>query len=1484
MRRVVTFVLVALLATTVVVLAQERPSQPGSGGVTAQAGGGGGGQNGPIITLIQPAPMPANFYAATPTIEIDWCDNVTVLVGSTRWIKLDGVLKTSSFTYQSASGGNCSGSHYTSTSNTVTIPLGVHTLSAYICNDELQCTQAAWLIERLAGPMPTVSITPYSADLQDYGRCALACFAATHAQSTVPYFSLDAPRSVTLVYNGDRVDPRPFIHVNVRHGGDGSNLPSYFTLKVQRAGPTWVTFLNGETEMRFGAAAVDSQRIGGQFRAADNGMTTTGVYAVNVVVGAVYATGTVEVTTPTRVIVLNEENSPIARGWTVAGIQRLYPNQLGSGALITEGDGSALYFAWSGSVFLTPTGEFSRLSTIQGGGWRRSYPDSTVVTFNAQGYMTSVRDRWGNRDSVQYDGSNRPWLLRDPLLAYHAFYYDANGLDRINTSVGLTTEVTVQTNRTLTAVTDPDGVATSFGYDGSLRLSTVTDRRGVQVAEIGYAGSSGKVISVTGPLVPVYQGGSVRPVTAFAPWQLLGVPTSTTIGTPFPVVRADSARARVTDPGGHLSRYTVNRFGQPVRTIDQAGDSATVLYTLAGQVDSVINPLGVNAGYDYDANGNATRAQVGGITSRARYHSTWATQPDSIWGDAMPVRQLGIGANGRTNWVRTAGQYFTTNLVYDTRGRVQAATDPGQHLTAFARFDGPLGNRNMDSLPGGRTRAYVYDGIGRAVRVAYATGRSDSIEYDAVGRVQRRFDGVNPLPTIYAWDDGLLTSVTDPQGQVYHFTYDALGRLTSRTDPAGAADSVQYDIDGLPRRIVNRRRQEWVLGYDGLHRQRSRHGAVVDDTVAISADGRTITTANGAAAITTWLNATWKVPDSVRTELIVPGGGTRSFVHRYLYRSNGLLDSTEATGPSGLSLYGRRYGYNSLRFTLDSLRLGGQLTVIARNDDGQQTAIRFPGGDSISSQYVPGHDPAQLRSRVLFDTHHYDDEGRLDQQRTPAGLREFGYDDLGRLRVTEYATIVDSVCFGAGDDGVECYTPYDSLYSYSYDSAGNRIGIEMRLWNEQTPTWSVTGVYEAGNRIQAFAGCSYDTDADGNVTQRACPGQTLTFGWSADGRLTSIAVAGGNTISFAYDPAGRLVRRDVNGSPASYFLWEGDNLHAELGADGATRVGEYSYYGLDDLHAFIWGQTPASPQYAHRDAVGNIRGLGGVSRSYEYDSWGALVGGTDWLGFGGVDRARWKGALYLAPEADLYYMRNRWYEPRTGRFLSEDPLGLAGGLNLYSFAGDDPVQGSDPLGLAECPQGKTIGSNFKDCVPLIGGIEITSGGGPVAPLPSSEQEWWEHCVRMSTCFDLGTYRNSPPDWDPVIPPSQVRRFVAERAVSAAAAGARCIGSGVAFTANTVTSAAVIAGGFLVGYGVVSATTSAVAWGISGAEVGGTITASAMALESGARLLYWGAAPSSVTYLGWGGDVVAGTFSARSLAPVVGWGDAVNAVTANCFQY
>jgi len=164
------------------------------------------------------------------------------------------------------------------------------------------------------------------------------------------------------------------------------------------------------------------------------------------------------------------------------------------------------------------------------------------------------------------------------------------------------------------------------------------------------------------------------------------------------------------------------------------------------------------------------------------------------------------------------------------------------------------------------------------------------------------------------------------------------------------------------------------------------------------------------------------------------------------------------------------------------------------------------------------------------------------------------------------------------------------------------------------------------------------------------------------------------------------VRKDPNGAPQSHFLWDRDNLLAELTGTGTALVAEYSYYGPDQLHALFVGGTEYN---AHADGLGNVialtDGAQTVTRTYGYTAWGQSAGGSDLRPFTNADRARFKGALWLGPEVDLYYMRARWYEPQSGRFLSEDPVGLEGGLNAYVYTSDDPVNSSDPLGLDEEP-------------------------------------------------------------------------------------------------------------------------------------------------------------------------------------------------------
>ena len=171
-------------------------------------------------------------------------------------------------------------------------------------------------------------------------------------------------------FDSDRFNPRPFVHVNVSPAIAFSETPTEYRLEVKVNG-AFVTFVNGEQMLRFAYPGAITARIGGQFDAAGY---ATGVYPMNILVSAVYPIAGVSTKDIlTKLVVVNETNSAIAAGWTLAGIQRLYL-QGDSSALITEGDGSAVYFTRAGGVYTSPAGEFSQLVTgTPGGGtgWTR---------------------------------------------------------------------------------------------------------------------------------------------------------------------------------------------------------------------------------------------------------------------------------------------------------------------------------------------------------------------------------------------------------------------------------------------------------------------------------------------------------------------------------------------------------------------------------------------------------------------------------------------------------------------------------------------------------------------------------------------------------------------------------------------------------------------------------------------------------------------------------------------------------------------------------------------------------------------------------------------------------------------------------------------------------------------------------------------------------------------------------------------------------
>lgn len=172
-------------------------------------------------------------------------------------------------------------------------------------------------------------------------------------------------------------------------------------------------------------------------------------------------------------------------------------------------------------------------------------------------------------------------------------------------------------------------------------------------------------------------------------------------------------------------------------------------------------------------------------------------------------------------------------------------------------------------------------------------------------------------------------------------------------------------------------------------------------------------------------------------------------------------------------------------------------------------------------------------------------------------------------------------------------------------------------------------------------------------------------------------ISGPDTLGFGYDGLGRRRSLTVNGR-TTVTLYDGWNP-IQLQEHGVAVENRLMGLRLDALYARV---RDGQVETYLTDALGSVLELRDAAQvptvSYAYDPYG----GTQASGTSS------NTVKYTGREedlGDLYYYRHRYYKPSIGRFLSEDPIGLAGGENLYGYVGGDPINYYDPLGLTEFP-------------------------------------------------------------------------------------------------------------------------------------------------------------------------------------------------------
>ncbi len=863
--------------------------------------------------------------------------------------------------------------------------------------------------------------------------------------------------------------------------------------------------------------------------------------------------------------------------------------------------------------------------------------------------------------------------------------------------------------------------ATSVTYDASGNVLTSTDARG-RVSSHAYDALN----RVTADQLPDADGNPLTtddaPLVTYV-YDENGnvVATTDALGnlSSDPVEQAYHTTTYAFDP---LGRKRSETFADPdgADPLDAPGNAFN--YDAVGNVIESTDAKGQTTTYAFDALGRKTRETL--------------PDPDgnpSTANDA-PVTTWGYDPNGNVRWTTSPlGNLpganpaaakptdFTTFYEYDALNRQVRAVDPdpdgsGPLEPAVTRFGynaagdvlweiDPLGNEALGASPTTsaidamvadnlHTRTHEYDGLGREIKTTLADADSNSSTADDA-----------PITTFTYDTSGSVLSHTDADDNTTTYEYDALGRQVSEAVTAAFHGNVtrtrEYDaVDNLVR-TVDRNGRVRVFAYDDLDQQTSEswldssNSVIRTETFTYDVAGR-LTSASD--------------PDSE---------------YAYGYDNLGQLTSVDNAGtpdaprtvfsyandPTGLVTDIRIVRYDAANpGGIQDLWISNTYDLIGRTTRIEQTA-----GDSIS---LPADTVAEKRVDYAYDvngqvlsitrynnlggtgsaavttTQTFDDAGRLatiehagpshtTTYEGPTSGSDMVYDVRGRL--LEFNNSRDGTTtfeYDANDQLTGADHPTDPDEDYAYDAAGNRIG----------------GAHSTGadNRLESDDTYDYTYDEEGNVLTRTDRGTSVvnTYTYDHRNRLIQVITSGTNaTVNYTYDVNDRRIAKsvDTNGDSTpeqvERYALDGDRTAIAFDAAGVVVTRYLHGPGADEVLA---DETPGASlateevRWLLPDHQGSIRDIAAGSdgtylRHITYTAFGEVVQPS--LPAGDLPRFLYTGQE-LDAETGLYFFNARYYDPASGRYFSQDPMGYEGGdgNNLYRYVGNNVTNLTDPTG------------------------------------------------------------------------------------------------------------------------------------------------------------------------------------------------------------
>ena len=787
--------------------------------------------------------------------------------------------------------------------------------------------------------------------------------------------------------------------------------------------------------------------------------------------------------------VVNEQASPFGAGWMLSILSTLVVNADGTVLCVMPSGRHTIYRPDTvNGGFISPAGNFSTLVRNADNSFTLTDQYGNQSHYNTSGIKTAMQDRNGNSTTFTYDGSNRLQTITDPVGLETHFSYQLGRMKSVTDPAGRVTQFQHDERGNLTRVIYPDNSRVRYDYSGNLMTQRTDERENITEYQYDSFGRNNRVVL---PDNTVRNIRNQNGIGLLAVDGLIG-----TAANPSPFFANDEASAIFVDARGNPKFKMLDDHSRSTLSIDEVGR----VYEYVRNEDSLAlestRPNGSKVLRTFDTLGNV-------LTITEDFNNALSTYQ------------------------------------YDNFSLVTSFTNPNNHATVYNR-NASTGNVESRVNELGHTTTYTYDSRGLILTALEPNGRFIEYTYNGLGLVETITEtppassAGNVRVTTYTYfDTGLVETLTTPDAITYTYSYDERSRPLGYIDNMGQRMVLSYDAYGNVERtdIINSDSSaalQTELDYDSRNRlvgSRKPHEL-------------------GESVMQTLLD-----PNSNRIGMVDPNNNASQYSYDAANRMASFTHSLNGV---------TRYTYDTNNRITSVTAPNGVVTLYQYDLLGRRTIEISPD-----------------RGRITYDA--YDLANNLLQQTDARGvITSYQYDGLERLTNKNFlnnqenvAYSYDSCSFGTG---YLCQiTDESGSYNYAYDAFGNVVQMDkVELGQSYTTQYS----YDNGDNIIAMTlpsgrTINYQRDAVRRIAGITAEvnGSTASIAsnmqYRADSQLTQCTFGNGLVDDRQYDLQGRLVLQSLGSIDNRNYSYDANSNMLSRTTTPQSSV--YQYDALDRL-------------------------------------------------------------------------------------------------------------------------------------------------------------------------------------------------------------------------------------------------------------------------------------------------------------------------------